>query len=1166
MHDLAAHMLPLRPGASSEARIKRSEKMLLHALSKNSLVAVAGSGCSLAFGYPNWTRFAKGVIERTLEALPVGHPSRRCVEEFDRSLNGEIEQQNDVLMYFIGTCQQVLKDLDDPEGRNQNRYKQYIEETFKPSAGRLGAGEADPYDALVDLPIQRFVTTNYDCEIEKALARKRGVSRRELGLARGGNPGETVRCRSLTQKDHAELARFTLADIPGNEDMVFHCHGRYDAVDTIIASEADYQSWYLADAHGLGLPFQYSFELLLTYNPLLFVGYSMRDEDLMRNLRLMGALDPARKDAKPLFALVENREQDRHYHESLFERYGVHVIPYDVPEGPVRDRERTAALCDTLIALRELHEKELQRRFCKPRVRKPLVATHKPNPHIEMPALARVPGGRSEQLDAAASRPGLVELIGPSGSGKSMALWRLLEDIRETHPDLEGSFYWSAHYGNEFLTAADHALSYFDPGGKVGGSRFERIRRCLFEHRFLLILDGCERLLRPANPPSTGRSYSAAFRRLLGIFTDPGSCSTVVLASRLRFGDLDAIPAARRTRCQVCFVPLKVDDLAKSPSRLERAADLPGALAALLDRPGDSTRVRLAVSALCSLLQGHSYGLQLASTFLATRRDKVRELERLNTRLAARPPDQRLREMIQALVSMLDGVAPHHQPHAALLERLSLFLSPLCVETIEVCRQQAKRVAKNAQEHLLGHELLICSGQDQKTYAVHATVRKELLHPQQESAADALPSFGLSSFTSGRVGVGPGACSIPLIRSIFDKLMEEACRKSLPKKKRRDLCRDAFGLVRTCMDANTAARWSRLDEYTRFGLRIALLAEDVSSDSWSYLEHQDSALIEDREGSLYIGELAWLYADLGLAFSSEGSLEEASRLFEHAYEISRVIEGADGGGYQIETLLNLVLVFIEKGRLPAARRYLGVAASLSARLGDDDYSARILGFRALLEHLFSNLQRADELYEECLAVLGTGTNLRAKSFFSRCRADLKLYLREGEAAALLALTGRAIAEAGAFPDLVAYARLSGARALAMTNELTEARREYDAVLREAQQLGLRKLESKVQGALAEISLAQGDREGAHAFAMKSLGLANQLGYCLQLTRSLILTGQVTVAIEQRDLGVAYLRLAKELADEQEYWYCSGQAERELQRLGESIAGGAAPGRAPGRRS
>jgi len=1162
MHELAAHMLPLRPGASSAERIERSKKMLLHALSKDSLVAVVGSGCSLAFGYPNWTRFAKGVIEGTLEALPAGHPGRRCVEEFAASLTGERDQQNDVLMYFIGACQEILEHLDDPEGKNQDRYKQYIEETFKPAAGRLGDGEADPYAALVGLPIHRFVTTNYDCEIEKALARRRGVSKRELGLEEGGLPGETAMRRSLTQKDHAELARFTLADLAGNEDMVFHCHGRYDAVDTIIASEADYQRWYLADDHGMGLPFQYGFELLLTSNPLLFVGYSMRDEDLMRNLRLMGALDPARKDAKPLFALVEDREQERHYHESLFERYGVHVIPYEVPAWPNREMARTAALCNELIALCQHHEDELRRRFRKPRVRQPLVATLKPQPHIEMPALARVPGGRSEQLDAAVSRPGLVELIGPSGSGKSMALWRLLEDVRETHPDVEGSFYWSAHYGNEFLTAADHALRYFDPGGKLGGSRFERLRRCLFEHRYWLILDGCERLLRPANPPSTGRTYSAAFRRLLAIFTDPGSTSTVVLASRLGLADLDAIPAARRTRRQVRLVPLQVDDLARSPSRLRGcAADVPGALAALLERPGDSDDVRLAVSALCSLLQGHSYGLQLASTYLAKRATDLCELERLNTRLAARSPDRRLREMIQALVSMLDGVDPQ-QPHSALLERLSLFLSPLCAETLEVCRQQARSVATSAQQDLLDHELLICSGQDQKTFAVHSTVRKELLHPQQESAADALPAFGLSSFTSGRVGVGPVASRSRLIRSIFDKLMEEA--RGVPKEKQRDLCRDAFGLVRTCMDANTAARWSRLDEYTQFGLRIALLAEDVS-DSWSYCEHQDSALIETCEGSLYIGELAWLYTDLGLAFSSEGSLEEAFRLFELAYEISRVIEGADGGGYQIETLLNLVLVFIEKGRLPAARRYLGEAASLCAHLDDDDYAARILGFRALLEHLFSNLQRADELYEECLAGLGPRTNLRAKSFFSRCHADLKLYLRQGEAAALLALTGRAIAEAGAFPDLAASARLSGARVLATRNELTEARREYDAVLREAQQLGLRKLESEVQGALAELSLAQGDREGAHVYATRSLGLANQLGYCLQLTRSLILTGQVMVAIEQRGQGIAYLRLSKELADQQEYWYGSGQAERELQRLGESIAGGAAPGRAPGRR-
>ncbi|HEV7516384.1 MAG TPA: hypothetical protein VGR07_08800, partial [Thermoanaerobaculia bacterium] len=69
-------------------------------------------------------------------------------------------------------------------------------------------------------------------------------------------------------------------------------------------------------------------------------------------------------------------------------------------------------------------------------------------------------------------------------------------------------------------------------------------------------------------------------------------------------------------------------------------------------------------------------------------------------------------------------------------------------------------------------------------------------------------------------------------------------------------------------------------------------------------------------------------------------------------------------------------------------------------------------------------------------------------------------------------------------------------------------------------------------------------------AMKSLGLANQLGYCLQVVRGLILLGQVTVSNGQRDLGLAYLKAGKKLADEQEYWYASSRAERELQRLGE----------------
>jgi hypothetical protein len=115
-------------------------------------------------------------------------------------------------------------------------------------------------------------------------------------------------------------------------------------------------------------------------------------------------------------------------------------------------------------------------------------------------------------------------------------------------------------------------------------------------------------------------------------------------------------------------------------------------------------------------------------------------------------------------------------------------------------------------------------------------------------------------------------------------------------------------------------------------------------------------------------------------------------------------------------------------------------------------------------------------------------------------------------------------------------------------DLVRARMEYDAVLREAQRIKARKLEVRALTALARLSLDQKDIQRAHEYAIQSLSLANQLGLGLRQSHSLVVLGLITLEEGQRDLGVAYLRHAKRLADRQEYWARSREAEDKLLAL------------------
>jgi len=1160
--DFAAHKLPLPECSTRRERIEHSQQMLLRALGLGTTVAVIGSGMTIPFGYPTWQELATEILEFTLHSLEETSRSAQDqrftvdVEEVKRMLAGAKAQEQDqnALMFLIGSCKKLLL---------RNHLKKDYDEIFRK---RFGQGTWVPWSAfgpLLDLPIKRFVTTNYDCEIERALIRKWKLPPEEFGLGndlRGQNPASRSSPRSFTQRAESlhHLAHFALAGVSDNDNRVFHCHGRFDDPETIIATEADYQLWYLGKQEGASLAFQQSFELLLGSNPLLFLGYGLRDEDLLRPLRELVALDSKQKGSRPIFALLPEEEgNDPFHHDALFDRYGLHVIPY--PSLGKRTDQRTEALCRKLRHLKTLWRKARRSQPRKPLLRKllpdkvlpNLLRDIHPDPQVKPVLLAH-----AEALLA----PGITVLIGPTGSAKTalaMDLQQIAVEGRDRLEKFHRAFYWNAHYANETLTGIDYALEYLDPKGR--GSHCDRIRRCLRDHRYLIVIDGCERLLRKGDSAGSGLAYSVNFRRLLHAFADPQSRSTVLLAGRKWLSDLDSylepgpLPGSMGHRSERPTVR-RVE-----VTRMTSGTSLP-------PFPFPYPVEDPEVAALFSLLEGHQYGLDLASRYL--REAPKARLSELNRRLAEHRRDERLRAMFRIVLESLDddqwkGLA------SDFLERLSLFLNPICEETLvlcytqareEQCRRRTLRVPELAPKERREKALELCramvtSGlllgvrpfgeeEGEKGHTVHVTARRLLFQPNHGLDHDPLPAVGLSGFTAGRTGVPPDHDRCHAIRSLIESLLRDAESASCPR-----LCRDAFGLLRTRMEANTVPRWTTYNDYLPFGIRVAQLAKRVSGSSWMYCEPLHARChIEHLEAPLYAAELAWLYNDLALALSAEGSIHDACGLWEHAFEVSRLLESPEGGAFQLELLLSLTFSSIEMGRLPAARSYLEEADRILLTESDDDAQARILGLRGLMAHLGGDLQAADDFYERCLHLLQSGTNLRAQSIFLKHRADIKITTGQCEQADLLIRNSRALAEAGVFPELIANARISEGHRLFRRGDAVKARLEYNAVLKEAQRIGVRKLETRALTALARLALDQKDADSAHDYALHSLRLANEMGLGIRQTHSLVVLGLATLAIDERDFGIALLRQAKKLADSQEYWARSREAENKLQEL------------------
>jgi SIR2-like domain/MalT-like TPR region len=1141
-------------------RWERNEGLLLHALARGNVVAFLGSGVSGAFNYPSWRCLAFEILDETACALKKKEGDESLeARNIEQLRNGAEREKKNLkppeLMFLIGACRTALK-------RNGllSAYDEYLARRFKLPEGPR---DRDPLQSLLNLPIRRFVTTNYDCEIERALLGRGLGCSRDLGLndQKHGIGMQASECKaSFTQGlDGLErLVRFALTDGQGGAG-VFHCHGRYDQPRSVIATEEDYQRWYLGRQQGAPLAFQQNIELLFGSNPLLFIGYGLGDEDLLRPLRQFIALNPTRRGARPLFALISSFAGREDYRfAGLFERFGLNVCPIRLSH---KKEDLTDALCRKLEDLRKSLEKMRRHSSEKPKMRWDEPLRKRLTPHCEIESLGAIPTSFSRDLEKAVQTRGVIVLTGPSGCGKSHHLLELMKSTQGQ--GFKGAFYWNAHYANESITSIDAALDYFDPQGKrqLSETLYDRVVQCLKKDRFLLVIDGCERLLRRNGVEGEGTSYSATFHRVLQAVAHPESKSTVVIAGRLRPADLDEIAPHGRIQflrmSRITAQDLRDQELFSHLPKQDRKEKL---------------------SALSSLLRGHNYGLHLAGKYLELESARslpcrsADPLGDLNHQLEQELREDRLYAMVRLFVESLDKDCEHGQGLAQpFLERLSLFLNPICKTTLELCFDQAWQDNKKNQDQgtkpdpvhrrelydrFIANGLLILMHQPGHPgvfgYTVHVTVRSALFRLQQGVTADPLPAFGLSGFTSGRQGVAPAPGRCHEVHALFEGILrkaDESLKQGLGLAL--DLCRDAYNLIRTWMETNTAPRWCSYEDYLQFGLRVAELASRVTPGKWTYCDYYEAReFTENKSAPLYPAELAWLYNDIAMAYSAEGHVLEACALWEKTYEIVRLIEDPKtGGGYHLEVLLSLTMASIEKGRLATAAQYVEDAERILRESPDDDYKARLLGVHGLIAHLCGNLQGASDLYERSLALLRTGENLRAQSVILKHLADIKITTQQFEEADLLIRNSRAVAESGVFPELVANARISEGHRLSRTGQPVQARLEYKAVLSEAQRIGFHKLEVRALTALARLALDQKDAVEACDLAMQAMSLANELGLGLRQPHCLVVLGLATLEAGQKDLGIAYLRLAKRMADSQGYWARSREAENKLRELG-----------------
>lgn len=261
---------------------------------------------------------AAEVIERAEAALckEAGEPGKT------RSPNSVMELAKNPADFLLQRLVECEAKWNNPNRSREDRakFRAKLNEILSPK---------NPYDELLKLQVHRFITSNYDCSLEEAIIRARKGQENDY-IWGGKHFGK----KSFTQDEEydEQLAMFAIAYASEREPKVFHCHGWHHQPGSMIITENDYQRWYLKDLALAGGRYRQTIDLTFGSNPILFVGFSLRDEDLLVALRALSAIEPERKFARPVFALLEDEDDkgdrgDKSRFEQLYDRYGVHAEP-----------------------------------------------------------------------------------------------------------------------------------------------------------------------------------------------------------------------------------------------------------------------------------------------------------------------------------------------------------------------------------------------------------------------------------------------------------------------------------------------------------------------------------------------------------------------------------------------------------------------------------------------------------------------------------------------------------------------------------------------------------------------------------------------------------------------------------------------------------------------
>jgi len=654
----------------------------------------------------------------------------------------------------------------------------------------------------------------------------------------------------------------------------------------------------------------------------------------------------------------------------------------------------------------------------------------------------------------------MLAYVAIGGMGKSALTWFWVqEDIIKRGLAPEGIMWWSFHDKEaRFETFLMKAIQYvskgeIDPKGiDSTRDRMETLNTLLSSNRFLLVLDGVERVLRAyagLGSPYQGDEVREGEKQDFRACVDP---NVGTFLQWLASGNLKT-----KTLLTSRLVPKELDDIGGCIIIDLRPMDRTDAVNFFLRQGVKGTRVE--IESACELYGYHPLSLRLLSSMIM--RDPKFRGDILSWTRHNPLPDLKGREGYHILELTYNSLDPQER---TLISKLSAFRNPMGYDSISIFNEfETEKRFDDALIELVDRGLLLRDIQTHK-YDLHPIVRKYCYDRLTEK------------------------------EKVHSQLRDYFA--GVPKPEKFESLDDLAPIIELYYHTVSSGQYDRAIE-----LHQERLSNPLYFQFGAYQAEIDllRALFPDGEDKpprlKKEGDQAWTLSVLANCYSLSGRPKKAVRLLEMSNQVVERL--GDKLGIAIG-LGNLALMAqIPLGELKAAERTLQRSIDVWREMRDGLQEAtvhqelgRLLAYEGKFEESNKELAEALELSIIRASVQSQGATLSY-------RALLLLLMSEPEKAFKAAQSARELADVEHYRRDIIWAEwLLGAAYLAI-GDLRNAEEHLNEALVRDRKINLVELEPDILLELAKLRFKQGHKEEALKLANEALGIADRSEYRLK---------------------------------------------------------------------